>query len=185
VPPANIRFNRTPKKPKSIRPTLLSGLGIKTIKKEAPTTVRKASTPAADGTREAPIPIDQDDTLPPPATLNQTSNDSTIPQTTGRVTDSAVSQSGVGQKRKRSAIMTVTGENGKKKKIVDETAFHPDLQKAITEMKGLVSKGMFRLHVCHIEKKNPIGFCIRVLGIEREIPAGTETSFGSVGFACH
>jgi hypothetical protein len=75
--------------------------------------------------------------------LNQTSNGSTIPQSTGRVTDSAVLQSGVGQKRKRSAIMTVTGENGKKKKVVDETAFHPDLQKAITEMKGLVAKGMF------------------------------------------
>jgi hypothetical protein len=40
--------------------------------------------------------------------------------------------------------MTVTGENGRKKKVVDETAFHPDLQKAITEMKGLIAKGMFR-----------------------------------------
>jgi hypothetical protein len=46
-----------------------------------------------------------------------------------------------GQKRKRSAIVTVTGENGKKKRIVDETVFHPELQKAITEVKGLITQG--------------------------------------------
>ena len=38
--------------------------------------------------------------------------------------------------------MTVTGENGKKKKVVDETAFHPDLQKEIAEMKGSIAKGV-------------------------------------------
>ncbi len=46
-----------------------------------------------------------------------------------------------GQKRKRSAIVTVTSENGKKKRIVDETVFHPELQKAITEVKGLITQG--------------------------------------------
>jgi phosphoheptose isomerase len=70
-----------------------------------------------------------------------------VRQSTARATgtDHAVLQSGTAaHKRKRSAIVMVTGENGKKKKVVDETAFHPDLQKAITEIKTLVAKGMFR-----------------------------------------
>jgi len=58
--------------------------------------------------------------------------------------DPALVQSGLaGQKRKRSAIVTITGENGKKKKVVDESAFHPDLQKAIAEMKALITQGAF------------------------------------------
>jgi hypothetical protein len=166
---------RTPKKPKSKRPTLLSGLGITTTKKDPISTVRKASTPVADGTRDAPIPIDYDDALPPPATLNQTGNNPAHRQSIGRATDPAVLHSGgTAQKRKRSAIMTITGENGKKKKVVDETAFHPDLQKAITEIKGLIANGMFRslyatLHFIPLRN--------RVLGTKREIPSRTQTPF--------
>jgi len=63
--------------------------------------------------------------------------------------------------------MTVTGENGKKKKVVDETAFHPDLQKAITEMKGLVSKGTFRLPTC---EKNQLPFAIESWELKGKFP---------------
>ena len=79
--------------------------------------------------------------------------------------------------------MTVTGENGKKKKVVDETAFHPDLQKAITEMKGLIANGM--LSRCKIHERKLMALRNRVLGTEREIPSGTQTSFRPIGFACH
>lgn len=167
----NVHY-RTPKKPKSKRPTLLSGLGITTGKKDATATVRKTSTPLPDGSREAPIPVDYDDSLPPPATLNQTANSPTLRQSTA---DPVVLQSGTtGQKRKRSAIMTVTGENGKKKKVVDETAFHPDLQKAITDMKVLIANGMF-LSISGILKD--INDIHRILGTEGQISYDTQTSF--------
>ena len=77
--------------------------------------------------------------------------------------------------------MTVTGENGKKKKVVDETAFHPDLQKAITEMKGLIANGM----LSPIHGRKLMALPKRVLGTKREIPSRTQTSFGPIGFACH
>jgi hypothetical protein len=51
--------------------------------------------------------------------------------------------------------MTVTRENGKKK-VVDETAFHLDLQKAITEVKGLIAKGMFRSMCATLTKVNAL-----------------------------
>jgi len=142
---------RTPKKPKSKRPNLLSGLGI-TTKKE-PTTVRKASTPGPEGTREAPILVDHDDALPGAAgPSNQPSTILKPSLSYAPGADQALIQSGLtGQKRKRSAIVTITGENGKKKKKVDESAFHPDLQKAITEMKVLIASGAFSGYVFYHE----------------------------------
>lgn len=56
--------------------------------------------------------------------------------------------------------MTVAGENGKKKKVMDETAFYLDLQKAIAEVKGFMFRSMYATLTA---------FQNRVLGTEGEI----------------
>jgi len=125
--------------------------------------VRKGHCHRPNGTRETPI--DHDDALPPPAALSQTNHSSAISHSIGRATDPTVLG---GQKRKRSAIMTVTGENRRKKKVFD----HGD--------EGGHCKGTFRSIYASLKKKL-MSVRNRVLGAEREIPS--ETPFSSIGSA--
>lgn len=56
----------------------------------------------------------------------------------GSVTKHEESDERIGQKRKR--YVTIV-ENGKKRKIIDQTSFHPDLQASIENLKGAIKAG--------------------------------------------
>ncbi|KAJ3506870.1 hypothetical protein NLJ89_g6624 [Agrocybe chaxingu] len=109
--------DKTPKKPKSkkviygLHPSL-GGTGAGTEKKDLST----------EGTRDAPIPVEDDNKKP---NLSLTIAAGADPEHAG-------------QKRKRQN--TIVGENGKRKKVVDESMFHPDLQAAIQELKKLIAQ---------------------------------------------
>ncbi|KAF8900482.1 hypothetical protein CPB84DRAFT_1680451 [Gymnopilus junonius] len=108
--------DKTPKKPKSKKISFATGLhpslAVPTEKKP-PATV--------EGTRDAPIAVDNDDRAH--VKLEGASL--------------AADTEHVGQKRKR---QTTVMENGKRKKVVDESLFHPDLQVGIQELKDLIAK---------------------------------------------
>ncbi|KDR78196.1 hypothetical protein GALMADRAFT_209612 [Galerina marginata CBS 339.88] len=133
--------DKTPKKPKSkkisfaagLHPSLGTGttphLGFASSQKPPPT---------IEGTRDAPIPVDAAPGPVPSSIANINSHAS--PHDRLKIDGGvgiAADAEHAGQKRKRqnSAIM----EGGKRKKMVDESMFHPDLQVAIKDMKDLIS----------------------------------------------
>ncbi|KIM35407.1 hypothetical protein M413DRAFT_449791 [Hebeloma cylindrosporum] len=106
--------DKTPKKPKSKKITFASGLHPSlATEKDA----------AVEGTQDAPIAIDAEDKR----------------LTLDRGVGIAADAEHVGQKRKRQNS-SVVNENGKRKKVVDESLFHPDLQTGIKELKELIAK---------------------------------------------
>ena len=119
---------RTPKKPKSKKISFASGLhpSLATEKKDNPT---------SEGTRDTPIALDGED--------KRLKLDAGV--------GIAADAEHVGQKRKRQN--SVINENGKRKKVVDESLFHPDLQVAIKELKELIAKGAF-VEVWYVGPRN-------------------------------
>ncbi|KAF5314469.1 hypothetical protein D9619_011913 [Psilocybe cf. subviscida] len=138
------RPDRT-KKPKSKKISFAAGLHPSLSQSNA------LSAPV-EGTRDAPIPVDGPATSisAAPNGINGSSNiNSSIsapPRSNAATNANAngpppintdVDDSHAGQKRKRQTLMTM--ENGKKRKVVDETMFHPDLQAAIKDIRALVA----------------------------------------------
>jgi hypothetical protein len=112
---------RTPKKPKSKKISFASGLHASLA---AATEKKDKDIATLEGTRDAPIAIDSED--------KRLKLDGGV--------GIAADAEHVGQKRKRQN--SVITENGKRKKVVDENLFHPDLQVAIKELKELIAKGV-------------------------------------------
>lgn len=156
----NHTYSRTPKKPKSKKISFATGLHPtlslnpnatdkkKPLGTPMPSSARGANANTnADGTRDAPIPIDDDnkDGLSNNnGTGTGTGKDSLPP---GLVKPDLAYAPGAdpahaGQKRKRVTTSTSAAEGGKRKKVVDESVFHPDLQAAIREMRELIAKGV-------------------------------------------
>lgn len=126
--------DKTPKKPKSKKISFAAGL--------------HPSLNPGDGTRDAPIAIDADaDAVPPPPGASASAVAPSQLLREGGV-HLAADAAHVGQKRKRpgSAMTSIITENGKRKKVVDERMFHPDLQRGITELRVLVKQGKYHAH---------------------------------------
>jgi len=123
-------MDRTPKKPKSKKISFASGLHTSLAAAAATTEKKKESATTLEGTRDAPIPIDNGE-------------DKRLKLDGG--VGIAADAEHVGQKRKRQN--SVITENGKRKKVVDESLFHPDLQVGIKELKELIAKGVCCAHV--------------------------------------
>ncbi|KAF9529895.1 hypothetical protein CPB83DRAFT_851765 [Crepidotus variabilis] len=132
--------DKTPKKPKSKKLTFATGNRKESI----------------EGSRTAPITIEDDKNSHSLATLPTSSshghlNGLAASTSTGSGIDTApntilkpslhyapgADPVYAGQKRKRSAVIYVQ-ENGKKKKVVDESAFHEELQEEIKQVKELI-----------------------------------------------
>lgn len=114
--------DKTPKKPKSKKISFAAGL-------------HPSLALNGEGTRDAPIAIDAD------AGMSISSAGPALLREGG--VHLAADSMHVGQKRKRpgSAMTSVISENGKRKKVVDERLFHPDLQNAISELRVLIKQG--------------------------------------------
>ncbi|KAF8816889.1 hypothetical protein BYT27DRAFT_7333111 [Phlegmacium glaucopus] len=115
---ALLKDKTTPKKPKSKKITFASGLhpSLQTDKKQQ----QQQQQQVIEGTRETPITIDSDH-------KRLKLEDPSVPLTDEHA----------GQKRKR---QNSTSEGGKRKKIIDETMFHPELQVAIKGVKDLIAQ---------------------------------------------
>lgn len=121
--------DKTPKKPKSKKISFAAGL--------------HPSLNLGEGTRDAPIAIDADiDAAPAPSVSAPAPSGAQLLREGG--VHLAADVAHVGQKRKRpgSAMTSIVTENGKRKKVVDERMFHPDLQRGIAELRVLVKQGM-------------------------------------------
>ncbi|KAF9480638.1 hypothetical protein BDN70DRAFT_832435 [Pholiota conissans] len=96
------------------------------------------------GTRDAPIPIDDGphSTALADADMNTAAAEGHAQILREGGVHLAADAVHVGQKRKRpgTATTSVVLENGKRKKVVDEKMFHPDLQKAIAELRVLIKQ---------------------------------------------
>lgn len=105
--------DKTPKKPKSKKPSLATAL----------------NPPTAEGIRESSIPTNFSDT------------EDLHPKREPPADDAAeAGDERAGQKRKR--YITVV-EGGKKRKIVNIQSFHPDLQLGIENIKQAIAQGQF------------------------------------------
>ncbi|KAH9476894.1 hypothetical protein JR316_0010810 [Psilocybe cubensis] len=146
--------DKTPKKPKSKKISFATGLPP-SLSAALPTTAHKGK--SIEGTREAPITIDAE-----PGTSASTSISAPVGSTSTSVNgaksaataSTSISTSGApdvpphtllppplaggGQKRKRQNSFIT--ETGKRKRVVDETLFHPSLQAALKEMRELIKK---------------------------------------------
>jgi len=125
---------RTPKKPKSKKLLLSSGVHLSGLHSE-----RKHS---GEGSRDAPISLRVESKAPisaigaaPSATVS-----ASAPVTAAGSSGDVDMDAHAGQKRKRHN--SIIGDNGKKKKIVDETMFDPKLQAMFAEVRELVGKGV-------------------------------------------
>ncbi|PPQ79331.1 hypothetical protein CVT25_002561 [Psilocybe cyanescens] len=152
--------DKTPKKPKSKKISFATGLH------PSLSAANLTSTKSTEGTRDAPIAVDGDPSSSSTANANAgtsisapvgNSSTSASLKSSGPPNTSTTSASASGpdlphlsilptasapapgaQKRKRqNSIIT---ETGKRKKVVDETLFHPDLQAALRELKALIQR---------------------------------------------